>query len=50
MVAATKGMFDGITDLHQWTAKWDCIIGYRVTGWINGVNAFHLFSYTFYRR
>jgi hypothetical protein len=50
-VAATKACLTVLQMLHQWTAKWDCIIGYRVTGWINGINAFILFfGYTFYRR
>jgi SSS family solute:Na+ symporter len=41
-VAATKGMFDGITDAASMDGI-TCIIGYRVTGWINGINAFILF-------
>jgi hypothetical protein len=51
-VAATKGMFDGITDAASMDRNGiTCIIGYRVTGWINGINAFILFfGYTFYRR
>jgi hypothetical protein len=48
MVAGSKGIFSR----YYRSASMDsngitCIIGYRVTGWINGVNAFHLFSYTF---
>jgi hypothetical protein len=50
-VAATKACLTVLQMLHQWTANGITCIGYRVTGWINGVNAFILFfGYTFYRR
>jgi hypothetical protein len=43
-VAATKGMFDGITDAASMDSEMGLpVIGYRVTSWINGINAFILF-------
>jgi SSS family solute:Na+ symporter len=49
-VAATKGMFDGITDAASMDSEMGLPIFYHFTDWVNGINAFIYFSTIYFHR